>query len=615
MEMVMDKVRMNYKKFYNQIKYRTNVFEWYPFKMNSSLLYIGDSPILIDFFEGKFDLTVSEISEIDSIKNTLFNYVVIDGVFDVLDKKKESLSKVLSMMYPMGEIIILANNRLALRYFAGVKEFESDDFFGHLKRTNLLYSKRQWESLCKDLSLNYKFYYPYPDYLLTTQVLSDAWLTSNINLKFEDYHSFRYELFNENEALQSLIDSGDFSGFSNSFMIVISNKQSDIVYSKISTERKDEFKICTNIVKKNEGYIVEKVALTEKGIQHFNEINEFYKNSQKQNEKWFKYCPVRQIDNKLIFDFIDGQNLESLVDLYVKNNDFDKVFKTMDLLYEIISDGIIESFNVNEEFLNVFGNHDFELLSNEKSIRFCDIDIILENVVLTKNKKFYILDYEWVFDCTVPISFILYRAILHSMAISKLPSEQIDKLYTRYGISTELRGLYLSMEEHFQNYVSDKKISDYYTQLHSQVIELSKEQNREFLDIFVKQNINIEKNTLFNSKQIHFEQEVNDCDIIIQLGKKAIFKINDIKINDNLISNFQTNASFVINNDYYFLEIPQIKISNREKGLLKMNFYLFYYGEDCINDIINLIEMNHNLNKELYELKRSKIYRLTKNKF
>lgn len=611
----MDKVRMNYKKFYNQIKYRTNVFEWYPFKMNSSLLYIGDSPILIDFFEGKFDLTVSEISEIDSIKNTLFNYVVIDGVFDVLDKKKESLSKVLSMMYPMGEIIILANNRLALRYFAGVKEFESDDFFGHLKRTNLLYSKRQWESLCKDLSLNYKFYYPYPDYLLTTQVLSDAWLTSNINLKFEDYHSFRYELFNENEALQSLIDSGDFSVFSNSFMIVISNKQSDIVYSKISTERKDEFKICTNIVKKNEGYIVEKVALTEKGIQHFNEINEFYKNSQKQNEKWFKYCPVRQIDNKLIFDFIDGQNLESLVGLYVKNNDFDKVFKTMDLLYEIISDGIIESFNVNEEFLNVFGNHDFELLSNEKSIRFCDIDIILENVVLTKNKKFYILDYEWVFDCTVPISFILYRAILHSMAISKLPSEQIDKLYKRYGISTELRGLYLSMEEHFQNYVSDKKISDYYTQLNSQVIELSKEQNREFLDIFVKQNINIEKNTLFNSKQIHFEQEVNDCDIIIQLGKKAIFKINDIKINDNLISNFQTNASFVINNDYYFLEIPQIQISNREKGLLKMNFYLFYYGEDCINDIINLIETNHNLNKELYELKKSKIYRLTKNKF
>lgn len=611
----MDKVRMNYKKFYNQIKYRTNVFEWYPFKMNSSLLYIGDSPILIDFFEGKFDLTVSEISEIDSIKNTLFNYVVIDGVFDVLDKKKESLSKVLSMMYPMGEIIILANNRLALRYFAGVKEFESDDFFGHLKRTNLLYSKRQWESLCKDLSLNYKFYYPYPDYLLTTQVLSDAWLTSNINLKFEDYHSFRYELFNENEALQSLIDSGDFSVFSNSFMIVISNKQSDIVYSKISTERKDEFKICTNIVKKIEGYIVEKVALTEKGIQHFNEINEFYKNSQKQNEKWFKYCPVRRIDNKLIFDFIDGQNLESLVDLYVKNNDFDKVFKTMDLLYEIISDGIIESFNVNEEFLNVFGNHDFELLSNEKSIRFCDIDIILENVVLTKNKKFYILDYEWVFDCTVPISFILYRAILHSMAISKLPSEQIDKLYKRYGISTELRGLYLSMEEHFQNYVSDKKISDYYTQLNSQVIELSKEQNREFLDIFVKQNINIEKNTLFNSKQIHFEQEVNDCDIIIQLGKKAIFKINDIKINDNLISNFQTNASFVINNDYYFLEIPQIQISNREKGLLKMNFYLFYYGEDCINDIINLIETNHNLNKELYELKKSKIYRLTKNKF
>ncbi|MFR3431553.1 MAG: hypothetical protein ACLTTH_16385 [Holdemanella porci] len=66
---------------------------------------------------------------------------------------------------------------------------------------------------------------------------------------------------------------------------------------------------------------------------------------------------------------------------------------------------------------------------------FVDIDIILENVVLTENNKFYILDYEWVFDCTVPISFILYRAILHSMAISELPDEQIDELYKRYGIS------------------------------------------------------------------------------------------------------------------------------------------------------------------------------------
>ena len=41
---------------------------------------------------------------------------------------------------------------------------------------------------------------------------------------------------------------------------------------------------------------------------------------------------------------------------------------------------------------------------------------------------------------------------------------------------------------------------------------------------------------------------------------------------------------------------------------------MYYYGEDCIDNIINLIDANHRLNQELSEIKKSKIYRLTKNK-
>ena len=73
----MDKVRMNYKKFYNQIKYRTNVFEWYPFKMNSSLLYIGDSPILIDFFEGK-PIKVTRLAYEPAVEEVLPNWEWIE---------------------------------------------------------------------------------------------------------------------------------------------------------------------------------------------------------------------------------------------------------------------------------------------------------------------------------------------------------------------------------------------------------------------------------------------------------------------------------------------------------------------------------------------------------
>lgn len=157
----------------------------------------------------------------------------------------------------------------------------------------------------------------------------------------------------------------------------------------------------------------------------------------------------------------------------------------MDLLYKMNSSASIVHFEENQEFLDVFGKQDQTLLLNEKCIRFCDIDVILENVILTDENKYFILDYEWVFDCTVPISFIMYRAILHSIAISKLKREEIELIYEHYGITKELRKVYLAMEESFQHYVSDVKIGDYFDSLNNQVIDLRQEQERDFLDILI----------------------------------------------------------------------------------------------------------------------------------
>ena len=274
------------------------------------------------------------------------------------------------------------------------------------------------------------------------------------------------------------------------------------------------------------------------------------------------------------------------------------------------SNASIVHFEENQEFLDVFGKQDQTLLLNEKCIRFCDIDVILENVILTDENKYFILDYEWVFDCTVPISFIMYRAILHSIAISKLKREEIELIYEHYGITKELRKVYLAMEESFQHYVSDVKIGDYFDSLNNQVIDLRQEQERDFLDILIDDK----KDTLFNSKQMHYEKEIGKDDVDIAFGKKAIFKLSSIKINGNLISHFDTNATFVINDDYYFIEAPKIHVPNQESGLLEIDVFMYYYGEDCIDNIINLISANHNLNQELNQIKNSKIYRLTKNK-
>lgn len=597
-----------YRDFYNNIKYRTNIFEWYPFKEDAKLLYVGDSAILESYFLQRFKCCTTSLSSLDSLNDSNFDYIIIDGEFDCMDDKETALHDLLNLLDLEGQLILLTNNKLALRYFAGVKEFESNEFFGNLKKYTNLYSKNQWDMLFSKLNVHAQYYYPYPDYFLTTQVLSDEWLTGHINLEYEDCHEFRYSFFNENIALQSLVESGDFTTFSNSFMIILSNRKNNIIYSKISSERKDNFKICTNILKNQDGYRVEKIALHPSGISHFERIYQFYKTT-KHNDL-FHYCPVRLEKNTLIFDFIIGENLESIVNGYVKHDQLDKIIETMDLLYKINTYGDIVDFKVNQEFIDVFGKHDESLLLNQKCIRFCDIDVILENVILTQDHTYSILDYEWVFDCTIPVSFIMYRAILHSIALSKLNKTEIDKIYLRYGITKELKEVYFAMEEHFQAYVSDLKIRDYYISLQRQVIDLRKEEEKNLLDIIV----NGQKNTLFNSKQMYYKTNVENQDVNIRFGKKSIFKLNSIKMNGNLISDFKSNASFVINDDYYFIEEPQIQLSNSESGLLELDFYLYYYGEDCIDNIINLIDANHSLNQELSEIKKSKIYRLTKNK-
>ena len=405
-----------YRDFYNNIKYRTNVFEWYPFKEDTKLLYIGDSAILESYFLQRFKCCSTSLSNLDLIQDSNFDYIIVDGEFDCIDDKESSLYSLLNKLDLNGQLILLTNNKLALRYFAGVKEFESDEFFGNLKKHTNLYSKNQWDVLFSKLNVNAQYYYPYPDYFLTTQVLSDEWLTGNINLEYEDCHEFRYRFFNENIALQSLVESDDFATFSNSFMIILSNHKSNIIYSKISSERKDNFKICTNILKDQDTYRVEKIALDPSGISHFERIHQFYKTT-KHNDL-FHYCPVQLENNTLIFDFIKGENLESIVNGYVKHDQLDKIFETMDLLYKINTYEDLVDFKINQEFIDVFGKQDESLLSNQKCIRFCDIDVILENVILTNDNSYSILDYEWVFDCTVPISFIMYRAILHSIALS-----------------------------------------------------------------------------------------------------------------------------------------------------------------------------------------------------
>lgn len=70
---------------------------------------------------------------------------------------------------------------------------------------------------------NYKFYYPYPDYKLPTQIYSDGYLPKKgeLNNNNRNFDKERIVTFDESKVYDTIIKEGLFHVYSNSYLVVI----------------------------------------------------------------------------------------------------------------------------------------------------------------------------------------------------------------------------------------------------------------------------------------------------------------------------------------------------------------------------------------------------------
>ena len=94
------------------------------------------------------------------------------------------------------------------------------------------------------------------------------------------------------------------------------------------------------------------------------------------------------------------------------------------------------------------------------------------------------------------------------------------------------------------------------------MLDLHKEEEKDLLDIIV----NVKRILCLILNKCNYETNVENQDVNIQFGKKSILKLNSIKMNGDLISDFKTNAFFVINDDYYFIETPKFLCQIKKVG-------------------------------------------------
>lgn len=249
-----------------------------------------------------------------------------------------------------------------------------------------------------------------------------------------------------------------------------------IVYIKYSNERDDKFKIKTVIEQDDFGKrYVKKYAMTDAATAHIVGI-----------EKHEKLLSQNAVGTKLIFNhctldngFIDckhvtGKPLSAILNQKIAQKDEEGTLKLIQEYCNQLQHMATEPFVITEDFEQVFGNVHFS--EEQKSCKISDIDLIFSNILVDGN-DWNVIDLEWTFDFPVPVSFLLFRAIMYGGSRIQEFAERFS-VFTILGIDSDIQAQFTQMEIHFQNWVkgSELPLADMtYLQKRTSIAEMNAE--------------------------------------------------------------------------------------------------------------------------------------------
>ena len=161
------------------------------------------------------------------------------------------------------------------------------------------------------------------------------------------------------------------------------------IYSKMTKERAVQYQIETSIyIDKNGKKIVRKSALNNEAESHINRMIRFYENSPCQDV----IVPVKQVKSGCAeFEFVNGKTFYECMIAAIKAKNHSIVQQLMHDYKEIID--------------KLYPDVDYKTVQNN-----VNVDITFDNIMVD-NQRTVIMDYEWIFDGTYSVGFVIYRAL------------------------------------------------------------------------------------------------------------------------------------------------------------------------------------------------------------
>lgn len=254
-------------------------------------------------------------------------------------------------------------------------------------------------------------------------------------------------------------------------------------YVKYNRERLPQFQTETSICEQDGKLFVRKRALTGSAAVYIKSIFSNYLLL----KKTYKNANIVQAtlnSNEVIFEYKDGKTYDLLLLDAILEDNKEKFLGYINDYVSFINNlegSNKEDFYSDRFFRDIFGVS-FEA-KNVSCLRVANIDMLFDNLIIDSNNKFNVIDYEWVFECKIPISFIIFRSLYVFYARYRCHTDKIgitfDEVLEYVGIKKEEKDSFTRMEENFQEYVhgKDRKyvISDKYLKNVKQIEDLEQD--------------------------------------------------------------------------------------------------------------------------------------------
>ena len=349
-----------------------------------------------------------------------FDFVILVGVLEYAARfthtknpYEDFLTKCKSFLKPNGSLVLAIENRLGLEYFSGKLEDHTGKLFDGIRDYPAspgvkTFSRLELENMLNSCGLvSQKFFYPYPDYKFPVIIHSDEMLPTAKELtRFPDnfYDTDRIELFPMSQAWSTIIKSGLYSEFANSFLIVAQqNRSAQRVFPlKVFINkgtRKLKYQLRTEIYRAAtpSGLLIKKIARNPLARPHLKTMVE----NCKILSEIYGAQHVAQIaltsDDTAEMEFVSGTIFEDCLCQALELGGANDFVKLLIFYFQ----NILRGTNDNQKFFKDLTEFDLPNRQYEADLNFRNIAI--------RDNNFVVFDYEFMFP-SLPKKFVAWRA-------------------------------------------------------------------------------------------------------------------------------------------------------------------------------------------------------------